>query len=44
MELNEQREQSQTRLGFAESREKKTKGQLNDKIQMLLDMQEHPEN
>ena len=44
MELNEQREQSQTRLGFAESREKKTKGQLNEKIQMLLDMQEHPEN
>ena len=44
MELNEQREQIQTCLGFAESREKKTTGQLNEKIQMLLDMQEHPEN
>ena len=32
MELNEQQEQSQTRLGFAESREKKTEGQLNEKI------------
>jgi hypothetical protein len=44
MELNEQREQSPNEFGFAESREKKTEGQLNEKIQMLLDMQEHPEN
>ena len=44
MELNEQREQSSNEFGFAESREKKTEGQLNEKIQMLLDMQEHPEN
>ncbi len=44
MELNEQREQSPNEFGFAESREKKTEGQQNEKIQMLLDMQEHPEN
>nr|MCR5241713.1 hypothetical protein [Prevotella sp.] len=44
MELNEQREQSPNEFGFAESREKKTEGQLNEKIQMQLDMQEHPEN
>ena len=32
MELNEQREQSQMNLSFAESREKKTEGQLQQKV------------
>ena len=36
-QLMEQREQSHACLGFAESRQKKTEGQMNEKMQQLFD-------